>query len=298
MEASFLKLGKGHSAAVYTMIKDGSLLLTGSADRMVGAWNTDSLETDKFSVNVGAPVFSLLKLGDLLFIGQGEGGIHLVDMASKKEIRHLKYHVRPVFDMILDRDKGRLYSLGGEGNLSIIAMDDYSLMWSIPISDDKLRCALIDSDQSRLLVGSSDGVIRILETDYFNLLHEISAHEGGVYDMKWLQNGKLITGGRDGHLRYWEWSSGCLSQIEAVPAHNYAIYSIDVAPKGAFFATGSRDKTVKIWRVDNPLNPLRIQRKGPIGHTHSINVVKWLSEDILVSAGDDRDLHFWSISKA
>jgi WD40 repeat protein len=186
--------------------------------------------------------------------------------------------------------------LGGDGVLSIVDSSDFALRWSLPLSEDKLRSAILDADGERLLVGSSDGHIRILETEYYNVLSEIKAHEGGVYDMAWLAEEKLLTAGRDGHIRVWNYSNGEIVEKQAIPAHNFAIYSIDVSPSGKYFATGSRDKTVKIWDPEDLSNPLRISRKGPIGHTHSVNVVRWINDGLLLSVGDDRDLHFWSIS--
>jgi len=234
----------------------------------------------------------------LLFVGQGSGGVHIVNLLTKKEIRHLKYHSRPVFEIISHPGKPFLYFLGGDGILSIVDSSDYSLRWSLPLSDDKLRTASLDAEREKLLVGSSDGYIRILETAYYNVLNEIKAHEGGVYDMAWLSEAKLITVGRDGHIRIWDLEADQMIEREAIPAHNFAIYSIDFSPSGSFFATGSRDKTVKVWNPEDLKNPLRIARRGPLGHTHSVNVVRWVSDDLLVSAGDDRDLYFWSISNS
>jgi len=300
VKAKLLKVGKGHAGAVYSLHSDSTegLFYTGSADRMVGSWNVSDMQPGNFSVNVGSPVFSILKIEDRLYVGQGEGGLHVIDMEAKREIRHLKYHKRPVFQILRHAQRGQLYTLGGDGLLSIIDAEDYSLLWSLPLSEDKLRTALLSSDGKHLLIGGSDGWIRVLETEYFNILSEIKAHEGGVYDLKGLPDGRLISGGRDGHLRYWRYSEASLEQVSAVPAHNFAIYSIDINPRGDLFASGSRDKTVKIWDTEIGKKPLRIERVGPVGHTHSVNVVKWLSDDVLVSAGDDRDLHFWLVTRA
>jgi WD40 repeat protein len=300
VKATLIKAAKGHAAAVYCMWYNERerRLYTGSADRMVGSWNTENFEPDSFSVNVGAPVFSIRESGPRLLIGQGEGGIHVIDRNEKKELRHLKYHSRPVFEIIENREGSHFYSLGGDGLLSIISAEDFELLWSLPLSEDKLRTAILSADGKRLLVGGSDGYIRILETEYFNVLNEFRAHEGGVYDMLFTADGTLLTCGRDGHLRYRNFTGDSAEELEAIPAHNYAIYCIESSPDGRLFASASRDKTVKIWDLSEPTKPLRIARRGPLGHTHSVNVVKWLSDELLVSAGDDRDLHFWSISKA
>jgi WD40 repeat protein len=300
MIPKLLKALKGHASGVYTAAVDPKRqrIYTGSADGVLGSWNYEQLEPDSFSVRVGEPVFSVFFYPekDQLLIGQGKGGIHVIDLKAQKELRHLKYHELPVFRIDRNASAGVIYSLGGDGNLSIIRDEDYKLLWSIPLSTNKLRCMHIHQNE-KLLIGGSDGYLRVLETEYYNELKSQHIHEGGVYAIMALPDGRLVTGGRDGHLRFWELKNDELIPLDAIPAHNYAIYDLALHPSGKYFASGSRDKTVKIWALDDLRKPIRIQRKGPIGHTHSVNRVGWIPETYrLFSAGDDRDLHIWELS--
>lgn len=292
------KVFKGHAASVYCLYLDDESprIFSGSSDRMVGAWDLENWKADSFSVKLDSPVFSILKKAELLLIGQGSGGVHVIDLRTKTELRHLKYHDRPIFDISGHSKQPFLYFLGGDGVLSIVDSNDFSLSWSLPLSDDKLRTSILDKSEERLLIGSSDGFIRMLETSYYNVLSEKLAHEGGVYDMAWLTPEKLLTVGRDGHIRIWSFVNDRLVAIEAIPAHNFAIYCVEFCPSRKYFATASRDKTVKIWNCEDLKNPKRISRTGPVGHTHSVNTLKWINDNLLMSAGDDRDIYVWSIS--
>lgn len=298
MHAELDKVLQGHSAAVYCLYYEKQIkrLFSGSADQMVGAWDIENMEADPFSVRIEQAVFSIEKTADHLLVGQGAGGVHVIDERSKREIRHLKYHNRPIFQILSHPSKPYLYFLGGDGILSIVDSEAYALNWSLPISEDKLRAGLTDTSGELLFIGSSDGYLRVLDTNYYNVLNEIKAHKGGVYDMHWLSENELITVGRDGHFRLWNLNDRELTQLDSVAAHNYAIYSLDFSPSGKVFATASRDKTVKIWHKENLRNPLRIERSKGVGHSHSVNVVRWIGENKLVSAGDDRNLYVWTIS--
>jgi WD40 repeat protein len=298
MYAELKKELKGHAAAVYTLHLDKSSnrIFSGSADRMVGVWQSNNLEPDPFSIRTDQAVFSIEKQANHLYVGQGSGGVHVIDLQSRQEIRHLKYHNRAIFQILSHPLKPYLYFLGGDGLLSIVDHADYSLKLSLPISEAKLRTASLSANRELLFVGSGDGYIRILETDYYNVLNDVKCHEGGVYDMVWLSDNEVITVGRDGHIRLWKLRDHQLIEYDKIPAHNYAVYSIDISPSGQKIATASRDKTVKIWEMGNLRKPLRIQRVGTKGHTHSVNVVKWVNDNLLVSAGDDRSLFFWTIS--
>lgn len=289
----------GHSAAVYGAYFDAenSVLYTGGADGMVGAWNTSDHSPHPFSVRVGETVFSVLPVvsRQRMYIGRGDGGMHVIDMAEKSEIRHLKYHEGPVFAILDDAERNCLYTAGSDGALAVIDGEDYRLLLKIPVVEDKLRTLCLSPDGKMLLVGASDGRIRIFDTGYFNELEMFDAHVGGVYCMRFLRDGNLMTGGRDGHLRLWNFSGAKPRLVEAVPAHNYAIYSIDLHPELPYVVSGSRDRKVKIWPLYDWKNAARIERRGTVGHTHSVNAVGWSGSDEVFSIGDDRKLHFWKV---
>ena len=81
--------------------------------------------------------------------------------------------------------------------------------------------------------------------------------------------------------------------ISSIPAHNYAIYDIAFDPTGNYFATASRDKSVKIWDY-NSLSVLeRLEGNDGKGHINSVNKLLWLEDGTLLSAGDDRAVQSW-----
>ena len=67
------------------------------------------------------------------------------------------------------------------------------------------------------------------------------------------------------------------------------------SPDGTYFATASRDKTVKIWKTENRQLLLRINKEQQDGHLNSVNKVVW-TEQGLVSTGDDRAIILWEIN--
>ncbi|MEM9050831.1 MAG: hypothetical protein AAGC47_02160 [Bacteroidota bacterium] len=288
---------EGHSSAIYTLsISDKSgTVLSGAADNMVGSWSIEDLRPDNFSIRLEHSVFSLLLIDNYFLVGEAAGGVHVVDLVERNELRHLKFHTLPVFSILHDVNRQMIYFIGGDGKLSIVNDEDFSLKWSLPLSEEKLRCGLIHSQASLLLVGSSDGYIRVLETSYFNVIYDFSAHPGGVYDMKWAGGNQFISVGRDGHIRKWRLEDNKVVMINEIPAHNYAIYGLEFSPNGSIFATCSRDKKVKIWKSSDLSFIEKIERNGPIGHTHSVNAIMWYDDHTLLSAGDDRKIFVWNI---
>lgn len=299
MKAAFLKQLTGHGSGIYCLTKSGidNHFYSGSADGMVGLWNTESSVPSPFSVRVGSAVLSVSSLPQRaqLLIGQYQGHLHIVDLQARTELRNLHYLSKGVFRCIPVAGGEFLAACGGDGNLAIIDSNTFELKLLLSLSQNKLRALAETPDGKHILVGGSDGMLRLLDTTYFNELAAYDVHDGGVYALAWLSPNKLVTGGRDGHLRFWEFSGLQLLQYDAIPAHNFAIYDIALHPSGRYFATASRDKTAKIWDLQNLRQPLRLSRQGLQGHSHSVNAVLWMG-DTLATTGDDKQIILWQFS--
>ena len=59
----------------------------------------------------------------------------------------------------------------------------------------------------------------------------------------------MISGSRDAHLNITDVETGNIKL--AIPAHNYAVNSLAMHDSGNFFASASRDKSLKIWDAKN-----------------------------------------------
>ena len=79
----------------------------------------------------------------------------------------------------------------------------------------------------------------------------------------------------------------------SIPAHNYAIYEIGFDPTGKYFATASRDKTVKIWDYNSMGVIERLAGNDGKGHINSVNTLLWMKNGTLLTAGDDRAIQSW-----
>lgn len=284
----------GHASGVYTLAADSNLLYSGSGDGMLATWDLKTLEPAPFSVNVGKPIYSNAVNGDMIYIGQSNGGLHVVDRTQKKELHHIQIHSNGIFDILINASENRIYTAGGEGSLGVFDLADMRLRIQIPLAQKKLRGLTLSPDGAFLLAGSSNGFIYVLETEYMNELYNFKAHEGGAYGMNWTNDNTLITGGRDAHLRMWKIGREGAEPIEAIPAHNFAIYSVAKSGDG-FFATASRDKTVKVWNPSEMQQPQRLLEQLSTSHRNSVNDVIWANGQ-LFSAGDDKIIKVWSRS--
>jgi WD40 repeat protein len=86
-----------------------------------------------------------------------------------------------------------------------------------------------------------------------------------------------------------------MKSIQKLPADYWAIYDIAFSPNGMYFATASRDKTVKIWDAENYVVLKRFEGQKYKAHSHSVNKLLWLNQKQLLSTGDDGSIRLWGI---
>jgi WD40 repeat protein len=93
------------------------------------------------------------------------------------------------------------------------------------------------------------------------------------------------------------WSLSDYSLNDTLVAHMFAIYDIKFHPTKPYFATSSRDKSIKIWDAENfKLRKVISREKGMESHSHSVNKICWeSSKEQLVSVSDDTNVMVWDV---
>ena len=287
----------GHRGAVYALesMANPHLFLSASGDGRVVKWDLRAPEAGELIADALKAIFCIYHDAErkLLFIGNEEGGLHVIDLVEREEIRLLQAHKRGIF-RIIPLGKERIICSSGDGTISVWKVPSMELERQIPLSDEKIRGTAISADGALLAVASLDGTIRVLDTTDLNELHRLPGHKNGAASVCWHpKKPVLISGGRDGQLRFWRTTSN-FNKVQAIPAHRANIYGIAFNTDGSLCATASRDKTVKIWDGKTFDQLGRIDLKNG-GHTHSVNAVRWCADGSLLTASDDRSIRNWVV---
>jgi WD40 repeat protein len=294
---------EGHAAALYTVVGLGQELgsyrfATAGSEGIVADWRTAEPALAHALLQTPQPIYSLALLpwNQLLAVGQGDGGIHVVDVATGTLTRSASVHTGGVFDLLAVPASRTLIAAGGDGQLSIWQGEPLTCQLTARISATPLRALALSSDGSLLAVGGTDRIIRLFNATTLAPVHEWPAHTHSIFALAFSPDGRtLLSAGRDAHLRAWSLPSYQLT--EDLVAHLFAVHHIAYSPSGEWLATASMDKTLKLWQAPTATQPLRLlkvvdfARHG--GHRSSVNRLLWLTDRELISVSDDRQVLHW-----
>jgi WD repeat-containing protein 61 len=291
----------GHAGSIYGLSKGKleHLLYSAGSDKFVAEWNLQTLNPSPFNIKFENSVYSVLYDEEQknIYAGNSKGGIHIINLDTKQEIKLLQNHHAAVFDIKKSKKYQLIFTCGGDGLLSIIDAKELNCIKIISLCNYKVRNACVSPNEELLAIACGDCTIQILDISQQKITHKFPAHNMSVNCLAFHPNGKhLISGGKDGFLNVWDIARN-FELIQSLPAHNFALYGIEFNPQANLFATASRDKSIKIWDAETFNVLVKIDRKNFEGHLNSVNKIIWTDyNNYLISAGDDKTIMLWEIN--
>ena len=182
-----------------------------------------------------------------------------------------------------------------------------------------VTCLQFDAD--KILTGSDDNNINMYDTKSGMLLAKLTGHEGGVWALQYDGN-ILVSGSTDRSVRIWNLATReqkqvfrghtstvrCLQIVKPVKIGEMADGKPIMMPKQPLIITGSRDSTLRIWKLPGPDDRKYIQVESEAdaddcpyflraltGHQHSVRAIA-AHGDTLVSGSYDCTVRVWKIS--
>ncbi|UYZ63217.1 WD40 repeat domain-containing protein [Hymenobacter weizhouensis] len=292
----------GHRDCVYALagMPGAGAFYSAGADGLVAAWSTNEPERDgELVAKVDNSVYALLHLpaAGLLVLGHNFQGVQAIDLEARKLAYATALPPVPIFDLVADIARQRLYAALGDGTLAVLRLADFQVETLLRLSDKSLRCLALHETRGELAVGGSDWRVRILDADTLTVKHVVEGATNSVFTAAYSPDGHyLLTAGRDAHLRAWDVEAG-YQEHRTLVAHMFTINHLAFSPDGSLLATCSMDKSIKLWDAAT-LDLLRVvDRARHAGHGTSVNKLFWpAQQNRLVSCSDDRTLAVWQLS--
>lgn len=290
----------GHRDCVYVLEKapQPHQFFSAAGDGLVVCWDLQNPDQGELLAQVGASVYAMRYLPEeqQLWIGQNFDGLHVIDLATKKELKSIKLTSEAIFD--IQFWQSHVYVATGDGTLIVLDRNAFTVRKHIKASDKSARCLAINPITGDLAVGYSDHTIRIFDLESFQLKQVIEGHQNSVFTLTYSPDFQfLLSGSRDAHLNVWDVSQKYSLQ-NSIVAHMYAINNVAYQPDGQYFVTASMDKSIKIWDAGTFRLLKVIDRARHAGHGTSVNKLLWLDyHHRLISASDDRTVSVWAVDE-
>lgn len=294
-----LKSLKGHKGAVYNLCKadEPYRFFSGGADRNIVLWNLESMKAEGVVAKSSTTIIALsyLKKQNLLFIGQVEGGVHVIDLNLGKEIHYLKAHNGYIFKIVQLEDKKEMLFCSGDGSFSVWSTESFKMLYQKKCCNEKIRTAVDCSEINLVAIGLGNGKVQLFNRTDWSFHDEIAELPSSITALAFNTHTKrLLIGEKDAHLISYNFYTK--QQSERIAAHYWAIYDLAIEADGNRFASASRDKTVKVWNAEETKVLKRFEGFKDHGHTHSVNTLLWSEyQNLLLSSGDDGIIKIWSL---
>jgi WD40 repeat protein len=155
-----------------------------------------------------------------------------------------------------------------------------------PVNNRLSVPAIIELSDGKLVTASYDKSVKVFEPKTFNLLYTLSGHDKVVTQAAQLNEKHLLTTGDD-KVIVWDISSE-FGKVSTLDLHNNTVTTLLVLKDGKHFATGSLDKSVRIW--DNKLFQCSYVLEG---HSDGVTAMHQLKDGRLVTGCSDGCVKIW-----
>jgi len=205
-----------------------------------------------------------------------------VKITSVEKIHEYTGHKDAIFAIQLLTDKQTLYSGSADG--LIVKWQLYSINDGISIANVKSPIWSFFVDNQKLIAGTSQGNIHVIDIQSKNEIRNIVAHSGGVFAITKYGN-KFLSGGFDGVLNIWDenWSL-----VQSVKVSEKSLREIFLTPNNSILIACSDNS---IYFLNEKFEIV----KEIVGHTQSVFGLCFISElNQIISGGRDATLKVWN----
>lgn len=292
---------EGHSDAVVAIQMRGNVLISGSRDHTIRAWDLRATPKKRSMF----AFFSVLS-NTSNTLSSTEN--YEVDGASvSKRSLVMRGHLGAITCMELGHQFGAGRSLLASGSddgtarlwettkeSSVALLSDRKVI-SKPVDNGGVSCLRLLSSDDDLAIGYRCRTVQIWDLAVCKLKISVEAHRAGVRDLQ-VSGNRLVTAANDRVVKIWDTSfrgiGGTLQATQELRGHGGPVQCVSLGgPVDPTICTGAADGLVRVWDLRYVQRGPRLVLRGHIGP------VMRLQRDFtkLVSGGEDGWLRVWDM---
>lgn len=235
--------------------RDGSLLATGDYVGNAYIWDACGRQVHALRKH-GQAIFTIKwnARGNYLLTGSHDESVVLWDGSTGEAKQVFSHHRGPVLDVAW-KTNTVFASCSSDKTILLCKLHERAPLRTLTGHTADINAIRWDAAALRLASCSDDHLVKLWDVEQDSAVATLRGHRKPVYTLDWSPTGpksanpgldvRLASASYDDEARVWSAATGqCLFTLTG---HANYIYAIAYSPDAQFIATGSIDKTVKIW---------------------------------------------------
>ena len=243
---------------------DGQKIVTASDDRLARIWTVTGQEVKRLEGHQGpVTVANFSPDGQTIATASDDGSVKLWNVQTGQKLQDFRGHRGVVWSASFSPDGKRLVSAGRDGTVHLWNLGNKPVQ-QVELAGFKEDVnAITFSPDGKTIVGAgNEGVMRLWNISGNELKNwqEAIYQRGNVQDVAFSPDGKsIVASGLVSIARVWT-LAGSLTEPQAKlkglegsqDGHQGNVGSVAVSPNSQLVATGSYDRTMRIWKPKSP----------------------------------------------
>jgi WD40 repeat protein len=306
------ELGKFEHADTIRSIafsRDSKILATGSADKTVKLWDVHTgREVAKLEHAARVDSVAFSSDGKTLATGSADWVSNLWNARTGRMLVTLNKKAPSLSERIRDDSYANLVIFSPDGKTLAALSEPWKVkLWDVvtgkqlvTLEDEKflISSVVFSPDSTRLAAYGPNKAGYIKLCDARGQTIAVLEHGDSIDSLAFSPDSNVLGVGENGTITLWDTRSG--KTLASLNGHASMVSTLAFSPDGATLATGSMDKTVKLWNVPTlsgePPNKLA-KFKQPFGYTSFFEVT--FSPDgkaLIVHERDVEPTRLWRVS--
>lgn len=186
--------------------------------------------------------------------GGNDSDIHLWEIPNLTLLTTLKGHTSEVRRLAINPKSRQIISGDATGHVYLWDLDNSSYRCIYENNIEMVRSVAYSKNGELAAITFSSGAILIWDVKNdltkYHILPGYGGHLGHAVGVSFHPTKPLVaSGGADGLIRLWNWQKG--DWVGKFHAHDDQINGVVFCSNGRWLASGSRDKKVCLWNIEN-----------------------------------------------
>lgn len=241
----------GHNSWIraLSISPNGKLMASGGDDRTIRLWDIEKRFRMRSVANTHADSVTALAMtsnGQTLVSGSRDKTIRLWRLPSVTRFLTIAAHNGTVNALAISPNGKILASASDDKTVKLWNLDTGKSIRTLKGHKGAVKSLALSPNGQILASGDAEGTIRLWDMATGKLRGEINAHSSVVNSLVISPDGKTLASAADS-VKLWNLSTAALTHTLVAP--DESVSAIAISPDGETLLAGSRDRTVKIWRL-------------------------------------------------